>query len=300
MNTRIIYSLLALVCLQLSFVMAAENLLKNPDFEEVLSNQLPAGWSISNNAGADVALDDQIFHSGSRSLRISGVTGYVSCQQSFGDIATLDSDYRLSGWVKYDNVRNDTVNFKTYGMPFLGIWTNTKTHNSLTFNALPFPPGSHEWQRFEKIFRYEDIKAAIEQRRFDTRPVRWAIRINIANQPGTVWFDDLSLTKLEPPANIDAALHSREYFAGQRNASLTIMLKNAAADQAAAIELQIHSTQEQVLFQQKLTIGANEMQVTLPTSTLPVGSYQLLCLPEDDSLQACELRFNVVPDPFAD
>lgn len=278
-----------------------ENLLQNPGFENARKNGLPLSWGISNPKDGECALDDQVVHSGKYSLRFSNIEGYISCQQSFGEMSTLDHDFRLSGWVKYDNIRNDTVDFKTHRLPFFGIWTTQKGRNSFTFNALSFPPGSSDWQFFEIIYRWEDIQGMIAKRNFADRPTHWAVRINISQQPGTVWFDDLSFVRLPAVVSLRAQLNSQEYIANARNAILSLSLINASAEQESVVKLCITAQDSQaVLVQQEHPVRSEVSTAILPIRELPVGAYRLTCTPADTNIQPSQLLFNIAADPFAE
>ncbi|NLF94226.1 MAG: hypothetical protein GX564_10090 [Oligosphaeraceae bacterium] len=297
------YLLLCAALLLSAATMSAneENLLQNPGFENAGKNGLPLSWGISNPKGGGCALDDQVVHSGKYSLRFSSIDSYIACQQSFGEMSTLDHDFRLSGWVKYDNIRNDTVDFKTYHLPFFGIWTSKKGRNSFNFNALSLPPGSSDWQFFEKIYRREDIQGMIAKRNFADRPTHWSIRINISQQPGSVWFDDLSFVRLPAVVNLRAQLNSREYIVNSRNAILSLNLVNATAEQETVVRVGITALDSQtVLLQQEHPVRGGVSAVSLPTRALPVGSYRLTCTPADANIQPAQLLFNIAADPFAE
>ncbi len=286
--------------LSLNVLTAEENLLKNPGFEEADKNGRPLSWGISNASVEACSLDDQVARSGKYSLRFSDIKSYIAAQQSFGEISSLDGDYRLSGWVKYENIRNDTVDFKTFRLPFFGIWTSLNGRNSLNFNALSFPAGSSDWQHFEIIYRQEDIQGMIAKRNFADRPTSWAIRINISQQPGTVWFDDLSFVKLEQVPQVEAALNSKAYVANSRNAILSLNLKNTHTQQQLKVKVLVVSETGQEVIQQEYLVSSDISTLTLPTRNLPVGAYRLTCTPETTDINACEVSFNISPDPFAE
>lgn len=293
--TLFCFFLVFFFCLPIS----AQNLLPNPGFEEIRENGSVVGWNISDKDGA-CSVDISVSHSGQHSLRFQNIKTYAACTKGFGALAEFKDDYRLSGWVKYENLRDGAVDFKVYRMPFLGIWTNHKNGgNSLTFNALELSPGDSDWQYFEKIFTADEMQARIEQLSHDKRPASWSVRINISNQIGAIWFDDLQFVKVPQEALLVASLDSSAYIAGRANAYLNLALQGVEG-KTATVLFTLSNADGKELLRDKAEASSLLRKVAVPIGNIPAGNYQLTLVPEDSPIKPVTLSFSLAEDPFAD
>jgi len=178
---------------------AGGNILVNASFEDV-ENGLPKGWrAVNYGRRAVFAVDDAVFHSGRRSVRISSTDGADVYLQA--DIAVRPfAKYRLSGWVKTDNVKPGTGRGALFNLHEMEVFT-------------PEVLGTQDWVRVETVF--------------DTG-ANDAVSVNClfggwGRSTGTAWFDDVSLDMIsartvKPRAEIDAAktaLPISKYIYGQ-------------------------------------------------------------------------------------
>ncbi len=169
----------------------AKNLVRNGSFEKNQPKWID-GWGKTN---ANCNVDKMEKHSGSYSLKIGNVTkGYAYLSSGLGKIADLQHDLLIRGWCKYEGLEN------TGGsqLPFIGIWTSTKNgRNSYTIPVASLYPGNREWTRFETVVHVDELKRKVLRYPKEKRPYTLAFRINVANQPGYVWLDDVEVLPLE-------------------------------------------------------------------------------------------------------
>ena len=161
-------------------------LLANGSFEDV-ANNVPQGWrSVTFQRAAEFAVDATA-HSGARSVRISSAEGADAGWSTVIPVRPY-ARYRLSGWIKTENVQADT------GM---GALLNLHGWGRTTTAALT---GTRDW-----------TEVSLE---FDSGGTD-AVQINClfggwGNSRGTAWFDDirmerLSARELKPAVTIEAA-----------------------------------------------------------------------------------------------
>ncbi len=165
---------------------AGANILVNASFEDV-ENGLPKGWRpVNYGRRAAFAADESVFHTGGRSLRISSTDGADAYLQA--DILVRPfAKYRLSGWVKTDNVKPGTGRGALFNLDGLEV-------------ATPAVSGTQDWTRVEIVFDTEANDGVSVNCLFGG----WG------RATGTAWFDDLSLEMLSartvrPRAEIDGA-----------------------------------------------------------------------------------------------
>jgi len=159
----------------LSFI-NAENLLKNPGFEKVGSDKLPLNWeTISWKKGPLFGVSDKPF---------SGkFSAFIYCPEK-NDAAFIQkvklqphSVYRLSAWVKTENVRTMDRNWK--------IGANIGMYG--TFVKSEDVKGTSDWRKISTIvFTTDNPNITI-----CARLGFWFSRCK-----GKVWFDDLKLTQI--------------------------------------------------------------------------------------------------------
>jgi len=164
------------------------NLVENPSFEKSDDGN-PVGWRKNSWQGSGTCTLADVGRSGNRSARIDSEEG--------GDLAwsiTVSvrphATYRLSGWIKTQDVR------PVDDRPGRGALLNL--HN-LQGVATPAVTGTEDWQRVEVVFETSTNDAIQINCLFGG----WGLAI------GTAWFDDLQLTLLEaedwqPTVTIDA------------------------------------------------------------------------------------------------
>ncbi|MFA6725052.1 MAG: hypothetical protein WCS95_10295 [Lentisphaeria bacterium] len=273
-------------------------MLRNAGFEESKDGIFPLHWGVNGAERNRCVIDSEVCHGGRQSLRVGPVESYIACQQGFGDISGLDADYKLSGWVKYESISDETLDFKTRGMPFIGIWTSGKSGNNLTFNALSLPPGTHDWQYFEKVFSYKEIEKLISRQNFARRPTRWALRINMLNQPGQVWFDDLSFVRLENKMRLKLKLDSKQYIRNNKNALVQVQLAHGSGAEQYNLKLAVTNSATKLIWQHALPWHGEELTLSIPSKSWPTGSYRLNCGIDSETVPEAEIEFAIVADPF--
>ena len=168
---RIIVATVALCAWSLTAV-AAENLVRNGSFESVTANG-PRGWRQQTWAGSGDFAAAQTGRTGERSAQLSSREG--------GDLSwsiTLPAEpfsrYRLSAWIKTDDVKAGT-----------GRGALLNLHN-LQGVATEAVSGTTDWKQVSVEFDVDDIDS---------------LQINClfggwGQATGTAWFDDVELTRL--------------------------------------------------------------------------------------------------------
>jgi len=163
----------------------AQNLLPNPSFEQ-LDDGKPAGWH-TRVWGGDAAFEvAETGHSGSRSVMMRSEKGADTTWSVELPVKPF-SVYRLSGWIKTENVTPATGEgalFNLHGMPY-------KTQ-ALT--------GTHDWTKVELTFETDEQDSVL----FNCLLGGWGLAT------GTAWYDDVSIElvkqgELDVSATIDAA-----------------------------------------------------------------------------------------------
>ena len=193
--------LLALVaCTALTAVNAAEeeNLLKGADFEVFKGKLIPGFTRNPASKHKYYKQDTTVFHGGKASLCISGCDkDYVSFVQIKVNVEDFKHPLKLTGWVKYENLVTK-ADGKRYYLPFIGLWScSARGSNSAALSIGVLKPGSRDWFKFEKIFTPEDFAKVAAKYTGKNKPAYINFRINVYNQPGTIWLDDLVLTETE-------------------------------------------------------------------------------------------------------
>ncbi|MBR2358583.1 MAG: hypothetical protein IKA65_11240 [Lentisphaeria bacterium] len=175
-----------------------ENLLKGADFEVFKGKYIPGFLRINAKHHKFFEQDTKVFHGGKASLRISNVfPDYVSFSQLKLNVADFKHPIKITGWVKYENLVAQQDGKRCY-MPFIGLWGSTASgRNSCNVGIPDIKPGSRDWFKFEKVFTPEEFAAAAAKVSAKDKPAYLMFRINIYNQPGTIWVDDLQLTEVE-------------------------------------------------------------------------------------------------------
>jgi alpha-N-arabinofuranosidase len=161
------------------------SLVPNSSFEEV-EEGMPKGWTTMTwRQRADFALDSTVAHSGKNSVRVSSTEG--------GDASWMIvlparpySRYRLSGWVKTQNLDPGTGR----GALFSFHGTDIRT-DSLA--------GTHDWTRLEHVFD----SGANDALSLNCLFGGWG------KAKGTAWFDDVELEllserDLKPEVTVEA------------------------------------------------------------------------------------------------
>ena len=168
------------------------NLVANPGFEENGADGLPASWEWQvrpNDTQATVDLE--VRHAGKQSLRLDGrgtttdSSGQVLCPNWVSAEMPVESGhtYRLSAWVKAAQL--DTV-FAVMGQAYLDkvfFWSK-----GVDGKAGP------EWKEFEVAFRFP----APGERDYHAEMKTVRVRLDVRQEVGTIWVDDVTLTEAVP------------------------------------------------------------------------------------------------------
>lgn len=159
-------------------------LVANGGFEEGAADAL-SGWE--NPSGREgVALDDDVRHSGGRSLRISAPGGVHSTLVPYPG-----GRVQVTGWMKtQDLVRGPSRSWHKAALQLISYDSDRKAvgHRDVTL-----VDGTHDWTRYEATCLLSREVAFI------------AVFCQIwgADTRGTVWFDDVSMRALDDPATFD-------------------------------------------------------------------------------------------------
>lgn len=175
-----------------------ENLLQNGGFEVFKGKQIPGFSGINSAHYKYYEQDTKVFHGGKASLRISNVfPGYTSFSQFRLNVSEFKHPIKISGWIKYENLVTKHEGKRCY-LPFIGLWGHTsKGRNSCNVGITDFKAGSRDWFKFEKVFTPQEFAAAAAKMQEQDKPSYLMFRINLFNQPGTLWVDDLQISEVE-------------------------------------------------------------------------------------------------------
>ncbi|HEV8606796.1 MAG TPA: PVC-type heme-binding CxxCH protein [Tepidisphaeraceae bacterium] len=157
------------------------NLIPNPSFEEGADGK-PASWRIRNYSGQAAHAWADIAHTGGKSLRITSDTAADSSW--FIDVQVIpDTDYKLSAWIKTDNLRLINAG---YGALLNVHLTSTRT---------PAVTGNSDWKKVETTFNSGPAST---------------ISINClfggyGQSRGAAYFDDLELVPMAASTTLSGA-----------------------------------------------------------------------------------------------
>ena len=147
----------------------------NSSFEDVEGN-IPRGWTSGTwNGKAELAVDSTVAHSGRNSVRISSVEGADASWYAVVPLRPY-SKYRLSGWVKSENIEPGTGR----GASFTFHGTDFRSQTLV---------GTHDWTRLELVFD----SGANDALRLNCLLGGWG------KSTGTAWYDDIQLDLIRSP-----------------------------------------------------------------------------------------------------
>lgn len=169
-----------------------ENLLQNGGFEPLSDVQKsPAGWFATQlphtKESVTFTWDDQVVHSGQRSVSISIQASHPDESIAYNWTRTLNGwveggSYELTGWVK-------TRDLNEPAWIVVQCWDSTQTDMlGFTTTQRDYPiAGTSDWARVGLVFQVPP----------GTNEVRLCAGIATpANRGGRVWFDDIAVRHL--------------------------------------------------------------------------------------------------------
>lgn len=187
------------------FGMAADNLLTNGGFETLggMNNNwqdgiAPAAASFFRSTGSPVfAVDDTMSRSGDRSARISAetVSRGAIVQEARGDQLAAGQTYRISGWMKTEQISNKAILRLQAGRSGSNILIN--------FGELT---GTNGWTYFSRELTLPDNI---------TSPAWIKIEAFLENSTGAMWLDDFSIAPIIPLVGLDIQPSYAELDVGQ-------------------------------------------------------------------------------------
>lgn len=169
---------------------APGEMLPNCGFELVApGNNLPDGWAGGNfNTEAKLAVDNEVFHSGTRSVRIDGAPrSRAGLSKGFGERETdATAVYLLSAWVKIEGT--STHSLRTSAR----ITSVGANGDVLKSDYRLAPSGPCDWTYCEWL-----VALPPETTRFNL--------VLFHHGEGTAWWDDVSLRRARPVAALAPA-----------------------------------------------------------------------------------------------
>jgi hypothetical protein len=157
----------------------SHNLLMNGSFEEGYDNPTwwdKGGWTIPYS---NYTLDSTIAHWGIKSIKISSNTANDAYWSQVVQVQP-NSQYRLSGWIKTENVSNtNEINNHGAHLSTLGLWTNSTGFW-----------GTNNWSY---------VSYLINTGSYNEITVVGRIGTYSGTATGTAWFDDMKLELLSAP-----------------------------------------------------------------------------------------------------
>ncbi|MCM8527507.1 MAG: c-type cytochrome, partial [Lentisphaeraceae bacterium] len=211
------------------------NLFPSESFEQV-KNSLPEGWHKQiYNGSASFAVDTKVKHSGKNSVRISSEKGSDAGLKIFKDLDA--GTYKLSGWVKTDNVRNVSKTGACFNI-----------EGNVTKAVTKDVKGTADWRLLELTFK-----------------VRKSGRIGFnclfggwGGAVGTAWFDDVKLIRVDGKASVSGfelvSKASAAYFKKNPKAVIEVAEKLMKVEEnaAAAVLTNVSSVKDVKLTESEL------------------------------------------------
>ena len=165
----------------------SDNLILNGGFEAVDENNKPKNWTIIvDSKRPDVCVietDSTVKHKGKNSLKVTVKENVENVDLSARSIPFTPQPgkyYRVSGWVRQENLPDGYCGFSSIHMRGFGdYWTW----------RVGIPPGNFDWKFFEKLMGPADDNSEL------------ALNLGLAVYKGkpTVWFDDFRVQEYTPP-----------------------------------------------------------------------------------------------------
>lgn len=177
--TRLLVSILVIACQPTRPLVADQNILKNPGFEELDQGSRPVGWSMPTDV---YAVDTQVAHSGKNSLRIRSINPEVYRLTTQPIPFQIGRFYKMSVWVKTENVVG-----KETGATLCMEWNNDKGWLGGSYPA-GFT-GANDWKLLEADTGTVPPEA---------KTVAFVLYLR-KGMTGTAWFDDACVTAAYPP-----------------------------------------------------------------------------------------------------
>jgi alpha-N-arabinofuranosidase len=165
-----VFTVISFLCCSLA--VQAENLIRNDSFERARDGQ-PRNWSTNTWSGSAEFTIDQNGRTGERCAKISSTEGADAGWMQRIRIEPYGR-YRLSGWVKTENIAVTTGR---------GVQLNTSDGLARTDPLI----GTHDWTKLECEFDAADTDSIDINCLFGG----WGLAT------GTAWFDDISVELLE-------------------------------------------------------------------------------------------------------
>ena len=180
MKKLVALSVLAFFCISMllsciPIVKAQSNLLINPDYENSL-----IGWTVTPGTGTYTI--DSIHHSGSSSVK--GVETTPSnigrLYQNVTSVVIPGSQYKISGWMKTENVTGSVV----IGLDYVNSQFYTAANGYIS--EIGHASGTQDWTYYESpVFTVPPMPAG---------SVALYFLFDFNNGAGTAWFDDMNLS----------------------------------------------------------------------------------------------------------
>ena len=174
--------LVAVVMLMSACAQARPNMIANGVFEEGAIGALP-GWQSCGGEG--VALDDRIFYSGRRSLRVSTPGGMRTEL-----IPYHGGRIKVSGWMRTENVlTGPSAPWHKAAFQIVSYDSDSKPVGHFDVALVD---GTRDWTRYEatELFSREVAFIAVHC-------IIWG-----PDTKGTVWFDDIEAEMLDSPESL--------------------------------------------------------------------------------------------------
>jgi hypothetical protein len=174
----------------------------------------------------------------------------------------------------------------------VGLWSRTiKGKNGPGFGINCFAEGSRDWFQFQQVFEPASIHKRFSTLKGEQKVVSLSFRINVASQPGTVWFDDLEMIELENE-ELSAQLPLKDVTGNTLNVKLTV---DDSVQEGAEAELKCGNNSLAV----KLKAGEN--LISFPLAGLKQGEHVLSVYAGKgfkETGKKVELKFLIIKDAF--
>jgi hypothetical protein len=166
-----------------AFLFAQNITVKNAGFEDSGQEGLPAAWAVGSTKGAhvSVSVDAALQRSGKQSVALEAKTPGRIVLQSSPVTLEIGHLYRLTGWVRSENLAGDPTTRYPTSVPA------TLTMTSFPFtNSAPSTGGTGDWREVRVVFIATQAEDHIELH----------LGYN-GDATGKVWFDDMSVREVD-------------------------------------------------------------------------------------------------------
>ncbi len=270
---------------------AAENIIPNPGFEE--ENLTPWGWGVVGNAKATYGIDEEISHSGKKSVKLSNASDASS--GVYARIYQNDLKMEPNNNLKLDPNTTYVVSLWAKGKNVSTCWFGGGPNWTARF---PISNGTFEWTRFSAEFKTDSTG-------------NWPMMILSEAPTEGLWIDDVCLAKIGEN-NVDISSYLKPAAFSEDKKLLKANKSELTRGDILELEFNIFSTKDrgnaEIEFilnkdgkkyaefpKEKISIkkGENITSLKLNTEYISEGVYNFTVKTSGDKEEQKKISFNV-------